>query len=82
MGQLKENIIEGYRTTFGGVLMILLCAAYYFHYEVHLYYCVSGMLIGIGLVVAPDQIVPIFVNTLKTLLDAVVSRVAALIGKK
>jgi hypothetical protein len=79
---LKQNIVKGYRSTIGGLLMVGICFLYYYHYEIHLYYCIGGILTGLGLIVAPDQIVPLFVSTLKTLLEAVVGRIVGLIGKK
>ncbi len=78
--KLKENVIgaSGYRSTLGGLLMVGMCVAYYFTTKQHLYYCATGALTGIGLIVFPDQIIPILMELIK----AIFGRIIGLIGKK
>ena len=79
---LKENVVRGWRSTLGGSLIFATCFAYYAAFREHLYYCVGFGFLGIGLIVNPDQIVPLFIGALKTVLDATLGRVVGLIGKK
>lgn len=78
--KLKENVIgaSGYRSTLGGLLIVGLCSAYYFTTYEHLYYCAVVALTGIGLIVFPDQIIPILMELIK----AIFGRIIGLIGKK